>query len=900
MKNTDIKNLTSAPYAPLAEYARKVGAEGCVLLKNEGEVLPIKETDTVSLFGRTQIDYNKSGTGSGGLVRVKYTVNILEGIKENGKIRLNEDLVEVYRNWLIENPFDNGGGWAQEPWCQKEMVPDEKTVANARKKSDVAVIVIGRTAGEDKDNSADKGSWYLSDEEEAMLKIVSSYFEKTVVLLNTGNIIDMKWVEKYNIKSVMYIWQGGQEGGRSVADVLSGDVTPCGKLSDTIARDISLYPSVKNFGNKDFNIYAEDIYVGYRYFETFAKEDVLYPFGFGLSYTEFSCKITEVNENGDKIVVGVEVENKGNYKGREVIQFYVEAPQGKLGKSLRSLCAFNKTKLLSPGEKQIIYAEIKISDMASYDDSGVMGNKSCYVLEAGEYNIYAGNSVRNCEIAYTYKVKSTTVVQKCREVLAPEKSFDIMHPQEKDGKYTVSFKPVSKRTANYDSYVKSALPSEIRQTGDKGIKLSDVRDGRNSLEEFVAQLSDVDLMCLVKGEGMGSPKVRSGSAGAVGGTTQSLCDFGIPIASLHDGPSGIRMDSGECATSLPNGTAIACTWDVEAAEKLYELLSIEMCGYEVDCILGPGVNIHRVPLNGRNFEYFSEDPYLTGMIAGGLVRGVAKHGNSATVKHFAANSQEFMRRDVDSVMSERAAREIYLKAFEYIVRNAPITSLMTSYNPINGKWTANNYELNTMILREEWGYNGYVVTDWWPKLSKKETAYTDLRNLVEAQNDVFMPVPDALTFNDNLSESLKSGRITRGQLQRNAMNILKFLLQTNSLDRFIENGCVIKRSLYELRDSLETDVVIENIENDKDCTLELNEIGDHLLCVEYTSDEPDITQMTVTVRTDGRFVSSITINGTTGEVKTAYKDVPFDSRNVSFALVYPEKLLKITKVEIKK
>ncbi len=895
----DLKALSQEPSPPLASLAREVSAESCVMLKNECNVLPLGKENVISLFGRSQINYNKSGTGSGGLVRVKYTVNILEGIRNNSELSINEEVAHAYEQWILENPFDLGNGWAQEPWFQREMIPDDRLLSSARKKSDTAVIVIGRISGEDRDNSAEKGSWYLSEDEEKLLDAVTKYFDRTVVLLNVGNIIDMKWVEKYNIKSVMYIWQGGQEGGNAVADVLSGKVTPSGKLTDTIAKDIYLYPSVKNFGNSDFNLYVEDIFVGYRYFETFAPDDVLYPFGFGLSYTQFSFRTINTVLCDSTISLDIEIENTGSTKGRETVQAYFSAPFGLLGKSKRELCAFSKTRLLFPGEKQIIHMIINISDMCAYDDSGITGNKSCYVLEKGNYNIYIGNSVRCSDIAFTYTVDQTIVVKECTEAVAPMRSFDIFHAAEINGNPQLCYKPVSIRTVDYEKRLLEELPSELPYTGNLGIKLFDVKQGKHMMEEFVSQLSDTDLICLLKGEGMCSHKARPGNAGVLGGVTESLCSFGIPVAALHDGPSGIRMDSGEYATSIPNGTAIACTWDTSLAERLYELLSIEMSAYSVDCILGPGINIHRTPLNGRNFEYLSEDPYLSGIIGAALIRGISKHRNSATVKHFAANSQEFNRREVDSVMSERAAREIYLKSFEYAIKYGKPSSLMTSYNPLNGIWTANNYELNTLILRNEWGYDGFVMTDWWPKLSIEETDYINLKNMVEAQNDIFMPAPDSLTFNDNLTQSLKNGTITRGQLQRNAINVLRYLCTSKALDRFIENGCKMKRSLYEMLDTLKTVVEILSFENDLEYKLTLNKTGNHLLCIEYTSAEPTISQIMLTIKTDGRFVSSLTLNGTESSLKTVYKDVPFDCTDVSFALSYPGNLIKVKRVEIK-
>lgn len=897
---TEIEKLPAGPYKPLAEFSRRASAEGSVLLKNEGNILPLSKSDRISLFGRTQIDYVKSGTGSGGLVRVDYVVNILDGVRNNPGLSLNEELVSVYNEWLKEHPFDLGPGWAQEPWSQLEMVPDEKTVLDARKASDVAVIVLGRTAGEDRDNSADKGSWYLTDEEEALLEIVSKHFEKTVVLLNVGNIIDMKWVEKYNIKSVMYVWQGGQEGGNAVADLLSGNVTPSGKLTDTIASDISLYPGVKNFGNKDFNIYAEDIYVGYRYFETFAKEEVLYPFGFGLSYTDFEYSNVDVTENDGIISIDAEIKNIGEYSGREIVQVYFEAPQGLLGKSARELCGFAKTGLLAPGQSEMVHISVKTCDLCAYDDSGITGNKSCYVLENGDYNIYVGACVRCAKNVFTYNVPETISVKKCTEVLSPVRDFEVMHPILENGKYTVSYKPVSKRTVDYRGRIEDEKPEELAYTGDRGIKLSDVKNGKNTMEEFAAQLADIDLICLARGEGMCSPKVRPGSAGAIGGVTEALAGFGVPIVALHDGPSGIRLDSGEHATSLPNGTAIACTWDEELAEELYSLLSIELCTYSIDSILGPGINIHRLPLNGRNFEYLSEDPFVSGKIAAALVRGIAAYGNSATIKHFAANSQEYFRRDVDSVMSERAAREIYLKSFERTVTEGHPTSLMTSYNPINGIWSANNYELCTLVLREEWGYDGLVMTDWWPKLSHEENEYMNLANMVEAQNDVYMPTPDALSYKDNIPSSLEDGMLCRGQLQRNAMNILRYISNSHALERFVKYGGKLEKSLADSLDTLSVVGEIDSPETEKEYNIKANEGGKHLVGIEYYSNEPSISQMCIGLYVDEKSAASLTVNGTEGQKKIVYRDVSIVNPDIKLSLTYPDKLVTVTKIVVLK
>lgn len=889
--------LKETPYAPLAEFSRKIAAEGCVLLKNDNNVLPIKEDNKVSIFGRTQIDYLKSGTGSGGLVHTEYTVNITEGLLANPKINVNEELLDIYKNWLLDNPFDEGQGWATEPWFQEEYVPDDAVVKKARDISDVAIIVLGRRAGEDRDNVAEKGSWYLTDKEEALLEVVSKYFENTVVLLNVGNIIDMKWVEKYNIKAAAYIWQGGQEGGNAVADMLSGITSPNGRLSDTIAKDINDYPSSNSFGNPDFNIYGEDIYVGYRYFETFAPEKVLYPFGFGLTYTDFEIGFIGGNHKDGKITLDVSVKNIGEKEGREIVQVYVEAPQGKLGKAKRSLCAFAKTGVIEPGKTENVKIEFGYSDIASYDDSGITGNKSCYVLEAGEYGICVGKNVREAKKVFSFGEDELVVVEKLTEAMAPEREFDVLYP---DADFNKAYRKVSTRTVDYQKRINDNLPKTIEYTGDKGISLIDVKNGRNTMEEFLAQLSDTALKCMVIGEGMSSHKGRPGNAGVFGGVSEELADLKIPVVSVHDGPSGIRMDNGDTATSMPNGTLIACTWDIEAAMKLYEYAGVELYTHKVDSLLGPGINIHRSPLNGRNFEYLSEDPHLAGKIGAALVRGLAVHKKSATAKHFAANSQEFNRREVDAVVSERALREIYLKPFELCVKEGGLKTLMTSYNPINGHWSALNYELNTVILREEWGYDGMVMTDWWPKLSYVEgMEYDNLRDMVAAQNDVFMLFSDALTSKNNILPSLEDKTLTRGQLQRCAANVLRFIMQTDTFKRFEENGGKKEPSLRERADELSEVFIYNQPKNEEMIEYKIDKEGKCLLCVDYISTGAEISQSVINATINGEINVNATVSGTNGETKRTYMDFTAYKSEGTIKLMFQNQVI-VESISIKK
>ena len=775
-----------------AVLARQATAEGCVLLENEGQALPLREGERVAVFGRMAFHYYKSGLGSGGLVNTRYVVGILDALKDCKEIRLDEKLMGIYEDWIRENPFDEGQGWGRVPWCQKEMEVTDEMLGCARD-NDVSLVIIGRTAGEDQDNNAGPGSYCLTETEEDMIRRVCQVSKRTVVVLNVGNIIDMSWVEKYHPQAVLYAWQGGQEGGNGVADVLTGKVCACGKLTDTIAQSIEDYPSTENFGDPFKNYYKEDIYVGYRYFETFAKDKVLYPFGYGLSYTSFGIKAEILKNSEEELTVAAEVVNTGAVKGKEVVQVYAKVPQGKLGNPARRLIGFAKTGELKPGEKEEVVIVIPKYDLTSYDDSGVTGHKSCYVLEEGTYEIFVGSDVRSAESAGCYEEKFR-VVEKLQEACAPVEKFSrmkaVLMP---DGSYQAVTEEVPVRTVDPQERRKQNLPETLAYTGDKGYKLVDVLDGKVSMENFVAQISEEDLIAMFRGEGMCSPKVTPGTAAAFGGVTESMKALGIPVGCCADGPSGIRMDCGTKAFSLPNGTALGCTFNTELVSDLYEMTGKELRLNKIDSLLGPGMNIHRNPLNGRNFEYISEDPLLTGRICAAQVKAMAKSGIGSTIKHFCGNNQEVGRSTSDSVMSERCLREIYLKGFEMAVREGGARSVMTTYGSVNGLWTAGSYDLCTTILRKEWGFEGIVMTDWWAK-SNYEGHQAEVQvkaPMVAAQNDIYMVVSDAKANpeKDDVEEMLHAGKLTLGELQRNGANILGFLLKSPSILLLTDRIC---------------------------------------------------------------------------------------------------------------
>lgn len=920
----NMKNRYEIDWDKYAKTARTAGAEGAVLLRNTDHALPLQEGTKLAVFGRIQFDYYKSGTGSGGMINTRYVVRILDALKEE-KLEINAGLEQEYRTWLKEHPFDCGTGWAQEPWSQQEMPLCSETVAKAAAESDAALVIIGRTAGEDRDAKNEEGSYYFSAEEREMLEKVCMIFERVIVVLNVGSVIDMKWVERYQPQAVLYVWQGGMEGGHAVADVLMGRVNPCGKLADTIACSIEDYPSSPNFGGADGNRYAEDIYVGYRYFETFdtAKERVLYPFGFGLSYTTFTI-YSEMETKEDRCLFHVKVKNTGGLAGKEVVQVYVNAPQGQLGKPERVLAAFAKTKCLEPGEEQKLLLEVKKRVFASYDDSGITGHRSCYVLEAGEYRFYVGTDVRSARLSGCMPLKETEVTERCTEALAPVEEFERMKPaQVQEGKFGVSWEKVPMRTYRMAQRVREEKIPEIPYTGDMGYKLAEVYDHTVTMEEFVGQLSDEDLCGIVRGEGMCSPKVTPGTASAFGGVTKSLEGYGIPCGCCADGPSGIRMDCGTYAFALPNGTCLACSFNEELVEQLYEMEGAELRKNHIDILLGPGMNIHRHPLNGRNFEYFSEDPLLTGKMAAAQIRGMGKYQVTGALKHFAANNQEYNRRKFNAVVSERALREIYLKGFETAVKEGGAYAVMTTYGGINGLWTAGNYDLLTTILRKEWGFDGLAMTDWWADINEEgmPASTGNVAAMVRSQNDVYMVVQDSgkNSNGDNLEEALGNGTLKRSALQRCAVNILAVLMRSAVMDRSLgriskeereasermseEDRVDFDMSWYELGDRLELDG--REIDTGKGksfvCGLQTEGRRTYKMTLRVKVDASEIAQVPVSVFTNGTLQKTVTLNGTDGKYVVIEQALgAFFNPNNYLKLFFAEGGMQIDKITIER
>lgn len=755
----------------MSALLRQAAAESIVLLENEG-VLPLKANNKLAVFGRSQIDYFYVGYGSGGEVNPPYLVNVIQGLEEKDLV-LNQALIEKYQTFSANNIVEDGI-WGQWPRFLEEMTLSNEEVKSASEDSEVALIVIGRAAGEDRENVLEEGSYYLTQKEKQMIDQVTHYFEKVILVINSGNVIDLAWTENYAFSAILFAWQGGMESGNAIADVLMGDVNPSAKLPDTIARHYEDYPSAKQFGHEEYVEYVEDIYVGYRYFETFHPEKVIYPFGYGLSYTQFAMD-SELLVNDKSVTINVSVTNIGEMPGKEVVQVYHEPPQGKLGKPKRNLIEFQKTELLQPGETENLNFEIKLQDLASYDDSGVTGHPFSYVLEAGEYQFYVGDSLINLELVGNYHLEKLLVIQKLKQIAAPVENFNRLVATLEEGQLVETYQPVTLQKESVKERVLQHLESLSEVSSEETFL-----DTGKTVSELIHSFSKEELDALTRGEGpMNSSFGPKGNAGMFGGTIESLRQKGIPPVITTDGPAGIRLNY--YASLLPCGTAFASTWNLELLEVIGIEFGKELLDLGSDMILAPGMNIHRNPLGGRNFEYFSEDPYLTGKMAASYVIGVQSNQVAACPKHFACNNQETNRNYNDSRVSERALREIYLKGFEICVKESNPYSIMSSYNKINGVWAHYHFDLATEILRNEWKYQGCILTDWWMRMAK-DPNFEHVENnayRVRAQVDILMPGgKDFVTkeSDDSLIQSLEHlDGITLKEVQHSALNVLNLI-----------------------------------------------------------------------------------------------------------------------------
>lgn len=710
--------------------SREAACEGMVLLKNDENLLPFAKGTKLALFGKGTVDYVKGGGGSGD-VTVSYTRCLLKGlcIKQNeGKVELFAPLNDYYTAYMQEQ-YAQG----QEPGrCPEAAVPAE-LLEQARAFTDTAVITLCRFSGEgwDRTGKPYDGDFYLSHEEEAMVQAVQATFPRIVVVLNTGGMMDTVWFkDNSKIQSALLAWQAGIEGGLATADILCGDVCPSGRLTDTFAVNFAAYPSSDTFNeSEDYVTYNEDIFVGYRYFETIpgAAEKVCYPFGYGLSYTSFEITGAAAKVEADQITVTAKVTNTGAVAGKHVVQVYCQAPQGKLGKAARVLVGFAKTALLQAGQSQDVTITFVPYAFASYDDIGAV-SKSAWVLEKGEYLFHVGSSVRDCvQLAETYTLKDDVVLEQLTARCQPRQLTWRLLADGTHGE--VENLPALPKPDVDDPAVPKGPPVEMKFNAMRDQKaeytLGDVAEGKITLDEFMATLT-VEQMVYMLG---GQPNRGVANTWGFGG----LDSHGIPNVMTADGPAGLRIQPqcGVNTTAFPCATLLSCSWNEEIVERIGVAAALEVKENGIGSWLAPAMNIHRNPLCGRNFEYYSEDPLVAGRMATAMVKGVQSQGVATSVKHFACNNKEVNRMDSDSRLSERALREIYLKGFEIAVKEAQPITLMTSYNIINGIRASENKDLLTHILRGEWGFKGLVTTDWWTHgLHYKEIA---------AGNDIKMP-----------------------------------------------------------------------------------------------------------------------------------------------------------------
>ena len=793
------------------KVAYQAACEGMVLLRNDG-ALPFR-TKKIALYGSGASMTIKGGTGSGE-VNERHSVSVLEGLQDRGFEITTMDWIsdfesgyrnayEAYKeekrkrinllklNDIMQMLFDNFHGHAGRPISEEDVVSSD---------TDSCIYVLSRQAGEGADRKVEKGDFCLTDEERLAIAFCAEKYEKFLLVINCGSSIDMAFAEEIpGINAILYLCQPGTEGGHAFADIVSGDVTPSGKLSDTWAKQYSDLPFAMDFsylnGNLTDEYYKEGIYVGYRYFDSFGVEPV-YPFGFGLSYTDFSIHSAGVSAEGSRITAKASVANIGTkYSGKEVVQLYVSAPSGQLDKEYQSLAAFAKTEVLTPGARQQLELTFDLCELASYREYD-----SSYVLEAGEYILRLGNSSRNTMPVGVILLEKDVIVSRHQNICPLHESFEELKSEPRREEALAGGIPYiipdtdSIRTVEY-SYEEPKGCTDER------------------VSKFLDTLSVKDMVDIVVGVGMFGSTPRFNLPGSVGNTTSKFWDKGLANVTLCDGPAGLRIQKRstvekngkvkpvemamsifeafpdfvkkfmvgdpkkspvlyQYTTAFPVANALAQSWNLELMKEVGNAIYREMKEYGCTYWLAPAMNIHRNPLCGRNFEYFSEDPMLTGLIASAITQGVQQEeGYYVTAKHFACNNQEDNRTFVSSNLSERALREIYLRGFERCIRDGA-KSVMTSYNKVNGVYTPNSYDLCTKALRNEWGFDGVVMTDWYS--TNKGQASNAL--CMKVGNDLIMP--GGGSFKKEILSGLKSGLIEEADIRRCCSNVVKAIFDS--------------------------------------------------------------------------------------------------------------------------
>ncbi len=814
------------------KLAREAAAEGFVLLENKDHFLPLAKGSKVGLYGAGAIRTIKGGTGSGD-VNERDSVNIFQGMKNAGYDVTSSEWLEDYDKLYVQARLDwkneiftklNGDdtkffdAYSATPFFMPSGNPidEEKAAADG---ADTAFFVLARIAGENKDRFDTEGDYFISKEEKAILAQVSRCYKNVVLVINTGGLMDLAFVEEFdNIRSILQYVQAGQEGGNAFADVVSGDVTPSGKMTDTWAKDYYDYPGAEVYSYKSGDLmkekYEEGIFVGYRYFDTF-EVPVRYSFGYGMSYTDFEIRTDDIKVSGrgmmnPKVSVTVTVTNTGDtYAGKEVVQIYASCPQGKLVKEFRRLAGFGKTKLLAPKESQTMTITFPLYQLTSYEEES-----ASWILEPGMYGIWVGNDLNTSVLSGALELDEKAVMTACENICPlKEELNEIVPDAEKVQAREVAWqKEVKEKRMSVIELKAAEIPTEK-------VDYQPVPEELPGKAGKIVDSLSVDQLAFLatgdpgraQGNALGSAGISVPGAAAETSPCASEEPWNVTTIALVDGPAGLRLkreyqvDNGEIVasdflaaleggffskpqekrgttyyqfcTAIPVGTLLAQSWDVELIKRVGEMIGHEMELFNVTLWLAPGMNIHRNPLCGRNFEYYSEDPLLAGMMAAAMTLGVQKvPGCGTTIKHFACNNQEDNRMGSDSILSERALREIYLKGFEIAVKDAQPMSIMTSYNLINGVHAANCYDTCTKAARDEWGFAGAIMTDWTTTNVQIQGECT-AAGCMRAGNDMVMPgLPED---HENIKKELADGTLTMAELKRCIYNTVNIVLQSN-------------------------------------------------------------------------------------------------------------------------
>ena len=791
------------------KLARQAAAESIVLLQNDG-ILPINP-GSIALYGAGASATIKGGTGSGE-VNERYSVTIEQGLINSGFTITTDSYLREYEKLLREEKESFRKthskslitGSADERinfMAEQFRYPVGRLITAEEIKNcgtETCIYVIARQAGESADRRLDLYDYNLTQTEIDNLRLISASFGKAIVLINAGAQMDISQIGELDVNAVIYFCQQGMEGGSALADILTGAVTPSGCLASTWARKYEDIPNAMEYsylkGHTDFEEYKEDIYVGYRYFDSFGITPA-YEFGYGLSYTEFLIENVEISAKKSHITCLVKVTNTGaRYSGKKTVQLYVSAPSGKLRREYQSLAAFAKTKTLAPGESETLELHFEITDLAGYDE-----DTASFILEQGDYIVRTGGSSINTQVAAVFSLDNTIAVEMCENICTLDREL-------------VQIKP--------DEIVVHAIPAEIKKlsvfttditTITHDYKMPEPKISENT-KKILEKLNISDMLKVVCGTGVYDSAPQFMAQGAAAYTTSHLAKMGVPNAVLCDGPAGVRLQKTsvrkkrgkvkpvgvameimedlpniakkymqgnpakgdllyQYATAFPVGTALAQTWNTSLLGKVGAAIGAEMAEYGVTFWLAPGINIHRNPLCGRNFEYYSEDPFLTGKLAAAVIGGVQSHdGCYATIKHYAANNQETNRNKTNSIVSERALREIYLKGYRIAIKESGAKAVMTSYNKVNGVYTPNSFDLCTKLLRCEWGFDGVVMTDWF----STGEGLADNGGAIKAGNDLIMP--GGRWYTNSLKEALNAGDLSADDLYLCCARVLEAVL----------------------------------------------------------------------------------------------------------------------------